>query len=151
DQHDYQRRDHNTLPQLGRCVLARIGKCQRCYPCSGGQHDACSDLVSTHAPPPGTLPEDLSMHRSRLVERRTSNQGAFTLHTTRLCHTLHNEFALSPVRCARIVNRPGSGGERMFMSTNDAAGMRPATAEELASRPVRFAIVGTGGMGGTHA
>lgn len=37
------------------------------------------------------------------------------------------------------------------MSTNDSAGKRPATAEELASRPVRFAIVGTGGMGGTHA
>lgn len=27
----------------------------------------------------------------------------------------------------------------------------PATAEELRSRPVRFAVVGTGGMGGTHA
>jgi UDP-N-acetylglucosamine 3-dehydrogenase len=28
---------------------------------------------------------------------------------------------------------------------------RPATAEELASRPVRFAIIGVGGMGSTHA
>ena len=37
------------------------------------------------------------------------------------------------------------------MSTNESAGARPATAAELASRPVRFAIVGTGGMGGTHA
>ena len=37
------------------------------------------------------------------------------------------------------------------MSTNNDAGKRPATAEELASRPVRFAIVGTGGMGATHA
>ena len=37
------------------------------------------------------------------------------------------------------------------MSTQNSAGKRPATAEELASRPVRFAIVGTGGMGGTHA
>ena len=37
------------------------------------------------------------------------------------------------------------------MSTDIPAGKRPATAEELASRPVRFAVVGTGGMGGTHA
>ena len=37
------------------------------------------------------------------------------------------------------------------MSTGSQTGRRPATAEELASRPVRFAIVGTGGMGGTHA
>lgn len=37
------------------------------------------------------------------------------------------------------------------MSTQESAGKHPATAEELASRPVRFAIVGTGGMGGTHA
>ena len=37
------------------------------------------------------------------------------------------------------------------MSTNESAGARPATAAELASRPVRFAIVGTGGMGGTQA
>lgn len=37
------------------------------------------------------------------------------------------------------------------MSTESTAGKRPATPEELASRPVRFAIVGTGGMGGTHA
>lgn len=37
------------------------------------------------------------------------------------------------------------------MSTNETSGKRPATAEELASRPVRFAVVGTGGMGGTHA
>ncbi len=37
------------------------------------------------------------------------------------------------------------------MTTGSQTGRRPATAEELASRPVRFAIVGTGGMGGTHA
>lgn len=37
------------------------------------------------------------------------------------------------------------------MSTHDSAGKRPGTAEELASRPVRFAIIGTGVMGGTHA
>lgn len=37
------------------------------------------------------------------------------------------------------------------MSTHDSAGKRPATAEDLASRPVRFAIIGAGGMGSTHA
>lgn len=37
------------------------------------------------------------------------------------------------------------------MSNGAPSERRPATAEELASRPVRFAIVGTGGMGGTHA
>lgn len=37
------------------------------------------------------------------------------------------------------------------MTTGSQTGRRPATAEDLASRPVRFAIVGTGGMGGTHA
>jgi UDP-N-acetylglucosamine 3-dehydrogenase len=37
------------------------------------------------------------------------------------------------------------------MSTGTSTGRGPATAEELASRPVRFAVVGTGGMGGTHA
>lgn len=37
------------------------------------------------------------------------------------------------------------------MSPAEMAGTRPATAEELATRPVRFAVVGTGGMGGTHA
>lgn len=37
------------------------------------------------------------------------------------------------------------------MSTQDSAGKRPATAEDMASRPVRFAVIGTGSMGGTHA
>lgn len=37
------------------------------------------------------------------------------------------------------------------MNTEQSTGRGPATAEELASRPVRFAVVGTGGMGGTHA
>ena len=37
------------------------------------------------------------------------------------------------------------------MSTHEVAGKRPATAAELASRPVRFAVVGNGGMGSTHA
>lgn len=37
------------------------------------------------------------------------------------------------------------------MSTGTPSAKGPATAEELQSRPVRFAVVGTGGMGGTHA
>lgn len=37
------------------------------------------------------------------------------------------------------------------MTTESDARRWPATTDELASRPVRFAIVGTGGMGGTHA
>lgn len=37
------------------------------------------------------------------------------------------------------------------MTSASTSGRGPATPEELASRPVRFAVVGTGGMGGTHA
>lgn len=37
------------------------------------------------------------------------------------------------------------------MTTSESSSARPPTAEEMASRPVRFAVVGTGGMGGTHA
>lgn len=37
------------------------------------------------------------------------------------------------------------------MTTGTPSASGPATAEELRSRPVRFAVVGTGGMGGIHA
>lgn len=37
------------------------------------------------------------------------------------------------------------------MTTGKHSVSGPATAEELQSRPVRFAVVGTGGMGGIHA
>lgn len=37
------------------------------------------------------------------------------------------------------------------MTTGTPSARRAATAEDLRHRPVRFAIVGTGGMGGTHA
>lgn len=37
------------------------------------------------------------------------------------------------------------------MTTGTSSASGPATAEELQSRPVRFAIIGVGGMGSTHA
>jgi UDP-N-acetylglucosamine 3-dehydrogenase len=41
--------------------------------------------------------------------------------------------------------------ERVSMTTGTRSASGPAAAAELASRPVRFAVAGAGGMGGTHA